>query len=85
MLRSMSTTPDKLRNVAVIAHVDHGKTTLVDRLLRQCAVELIGERVMDSLSLEQERCASTRPRCGTLTCAHVGARPARTPAAGRPS
>ncbi len=49
----------KLRNIAIIAHVDHGKTTLVDCMLRQSGIfrdnEVIQERVLDSNDLERER------------------------------
>src|SRR3954465_11884889 len=48
-----------LRNIAMIAHVDHGKTTLVDCLLRQSGEyresQLVGERILDSNDLERER------------------------------
>ena len=50
---------DKIRNIAIIAHVDHGKTTLVDVMFRQSGVfrdhQAMDERVMDSMDLERER------------------------------
>ncbi|HXO85004.1 MAG TPA: GTP-binding protein, partial [Gemmatimonadales bacterium] len=49
----------KIRNIAIIAHVDHGKTTLVDQMLRQAGVfranQQVAERIMDSNPLERER------------------------------
>ena len=50
---------DKIRNIAIIAHVDHGKTTLVDEMLKQCGIyrenQATVDRVMDSGDLERER------------------------------
>jgi GTP-binding protein TypA/BipA len=55
----MSTTRDNLRNIAIIAHVDHGKTTLVDAMLWQTGTfrkgQDVAERVMDSMDLEKEK------------------------------
>src|ERR1700729_842031 len=50
---------ESLRNIAIVAHVDHGKTTLVDHMLRQAGTfrdnEVVADRVMDSNDLERER------------------------------
>ena len=55
----MATKREDIRNIAIIAHVDHGKTTLVDGMLRQSGIfrenEQVQERVMDSNDLERER------------------------------
>src|SRR5438105_13300759 len=55
----MSNSNESIRNIAIIAHVDHGKTTLVDAMLKQSGIfranEAVAERVMDSNDLERER------------------------------
>ena len=66
----MTATPMPIRNLAIIAHVDHGKTTLVDQLLRQSgtfrANQQVAERVMDSNELERERGITILSKCTSV-------------------
>ncbi len=70
----MKASRENIRNIAIIAHVDHGKTTLVDQLLRQARVfrrnQQVIERVMDSNDLERERGITILAKNTSITIPH---------------
>ncbi len=60
-----------IRNLAIIAHVDHGKTTLMDAILHQTQIfrenQTVQERVMDSMDLEREKGITIRAKNASVT------------------
>ena len=65
---------NRIRNIAIIAHVDHGKTTLVDQFFRQSGMfrdnEVVEERLMDSMDLERERGITISSKNGSFLYLH---------------
>ena len=56
----------KIRNIGIIAHVDHGKTTLVDCMLKQSGIVFDSERAMDNIDIEQERGITIMSKCTSV-------------------
>jgi GTP-binding protein len=67
---AISKDKEHIRNAGIIAHVDHGKTTLVDQMFKQSGVfrpgQEVAERVMDSLDLERERGITIAPKTAMI-------------------
>ena len=71
-MKKNSAVNDKLRNVAIIAHVDHGKTTLVDAMFKQSGMfregQEVDDRLMDSMDLERERGITIAAKNCSVSC-----------------
>ena len=76
---SASNSVERLRNIAIVAHVDHGKTTLVDQLLKQSGTlderAVVPDRVMDSNDIEKERGITILSKNTAIRWTDPGGRP----------
>ncbi|WP_022666118.1 translational GTPase TypA [Desulfospira joergensenii] len=74
-MKKLSSQNENLRNIAIIAHVDHGKTTLVDAMFRQSGLfregQEVDDRLMDSMDLERERGITIAAKNCSVTCKGV--------------
>lgn len=62
----MNDDASSVRNIGIIAHVDHGKTTLVDCMLKESGVKFDSERAMDNIDIEQERGITIMSKCTSV-------------------